>query len=234
MNNEYQISFCKYCSNSKFDQSEGLVCSIDKQIMNFENQCKYFKKDLSLINKYKLKSERFSGNFLNITEQIIDVIYHRKININETFVVKTSKIKNILSFAGILLGFILLGISPFFKNGSLLDSLVLFTILIALFSFEIALIISEYKLSVKKGNIIELNNKGLKINGEFRAWKNFVGFTAYKDKSPIGVTAIPTYTYSLEFEFIGKLNDPVIIINNLNISKRKLIKTIKEYNKNFA
>nr|WP_321453745.1 RDD family protein [uncultured Carboxylicivirga sp.] len=58
MNRQEQLQYCKACKNQKFDQQEGIICSITNRRADFTDRCSSFVEDDDLSHKMAMNDIR--------------------------------------------------------------------------------------------------------------------------------------------------------------------------------
>ncbi|MDE5422757.1 hypothetical protein L3073_11110 [Ancylomarina sp. DW003] len=66
-----KLTYCKYCTQSVFDNSQGLICSFTKKKANFTKRCEQFEKDIEELKK----SQRGSGAYRMTSDESTQYIF---------------------------------------------------------------------------------------------------------------------------------------------------------------
>lgn len=135
MTRDEQLTFCKVCKNQGFDPRIGIICSITDRVADFNESCKNYEEDFSLVlkNDKALNSKVQSINTANVGQRFLNYL-----------------IDSIFSFLFIMiytffLGIILAIIAPTFVQ-SIDENNMLFVYTVAISGVLIYYILFEFTL----------------------------------------------------------------------------------------
>lgn len=229
------ITFCKSCLNRQFDPERGIICSLTSQKPEFILTCKEFLIDVHQVKSRRAELSHKSNEAVSHFDYIKDILY-KKTSRSRDVEIRYSKLK---IYLGIFFGFLLLSIMiiPPALQGywDSLETLVrIVSAFIIMLPVPLFLAFHYLKFAHHKSPIIVLTNKGLTVDGEFRQWKDVIGYEIYKDEFESKRLIGKNYTKRIRFETIGRLSKEHIDVELLDISAASLDNLLDEYLSKFG
>lgn len=225
---DYHLSFCKYCVNQTFDRRKGLICSLTNAKADFDAECDWFKLDNSAVQKARTKMKATHPANLNDTFN-----YSRESSSGlpfESIEVRRSRWKYLAPILVIIVLISIFPIAEILSDESSTEKKKLW-IIPFLFIDTVALWIFFGQDYLKRKIVLRLSQNGVEANGEITPWSNYVGFLYQKEVEGFGLRKTTHHTIVLKY--IGR-QDLEIDISMLSLPKQRLMRTIKQFEKNFA
>lgn len=69
MNRAEQVSYCRKCTNRKFDTEKGIICSLTNEIADFFDDCQNFNEDGQIVNQTRSYAYNYHGELTNLASQ---------------------------------------------------------------------------------------------------------------------------------------------------------------------
>ena len=225
---DYQLSFCKYCVNQRFDRRNGLICSLTNAQAAFDIECNDYTIDDAIVEKTRNKLRA-----THPTNLMRNSIFSKELHIDllgEEIEVRKSRFKYLSPILLIIVTLTIFPLTELSTNTSRTEQNKLW-IIPFLFIDTIALLIFFGHDYLRKELVLRLSQTGIEVNGEFTPWSNYIGFAYHKEVEGFGLRKTTHHTIVLKF--IGR-KDVEINIGILSLSKKRLIQMIEKFEKNFA
>ncbi len=231
MNRALQVSYCKACKHGEFEFEKGFICGLINDLPTFTKTCNDYSRDSEKVLKIRkeLRNKRTHGSKVN---------YQREFKLRQKpripYTVSFSKQKMLYTILGLNI-FLALGLLSEFEAQDLLTlwSLALFLTLNLFFIFY-------FKKSLGNQNSIKLKTSGIEVNGVFKGWDNYLGYSYIREedyswhKTNNRIDGGPEVNHFLEIELIGAPNKFRYNLNELTDSKENILGSLLWYEREFS
>lgn len=218
---DYQLSFCRYCTNQQFDYQEGIICGLSKAKATFNSNCPDFKVGQVVVEEFRKKFKATHPVNLDSNEKLNDDL--DQMLKRNAISVRKSSYKYLAPILG-LIGLVMT-ITIITMVFSATEAEARKAWLIPLLFFDIIIIMIVLGQSnLNRDEVIRLSNNGIEIDGKTTEWANYLGFEYHREEEGFGVRK--NVYHSIVIKFIGR-QDVEIDISMLSMSRRKLMKTLQ-------
>tara|TARA_R110000868_G_scaffold72018_5_gene210215 strand:+ start:797 stop:1519 length:723 start_codon:yes stop_codon:yes gene_type:complete len=231
MNRALQVSYCKACKHGEFELQKGFYCGLINDLPTFIKTCNDYSRDSEKVLKIReeLRNKRTLGSKVN---------YQREFKLRQKpripYQVSFSKQKLLFTILVSNL-FLALGLASEVEVENLLNiwTLALFIVLNLFFIFY-------FKKSLSKKNSIKLKPDGIELNGVFKEWDNYLGYSYIREedysfhKTNGRIDNGPEVKHFLEIELIGAPSIFRFNLGELTDSRENILGTLLWYERKFS
>jgi hypothetical protein len=231
MNRALQVSYCKACKHGEFELQKGFICGLVNDVPTFTKTCNDYSRDSEKVLKIReeLRNKRTLGSKVN---------YQKEFKLHQR-----PKIPYKVSFSKQKMLFTILGSNIFLALGLLseveVENLLNLWILALFLALNLFFII-YFKKSLGKQNSIKLKPNGIELNGVFKDWDNYLGYSYIREedyswhKTNNRIDNGPQVKHFLEIELIGAPNKFRFNLGELTDSKDNILGTLLWYEQKFS